>query len=359
MNDLYIHIGTHKTGTTTIQHALNSSKRVLKKEKIVLIPRFPKSYILRNMDFYDPNLAIECTKYLEKQCKRYINKNYKLIMSYEGFSGDQYSGYSNTSIIAKHIKAITTKFNTKIIVYIRRQDQFIQSLYTQYIHSGGYLNFSQFIEKHIKDKYFDWYEFINIWVEYYGKENVIVRPYAHQYFYKGDIIKDFGKILGSEYLKQSSIKMNSNMGYSRDAVELARLVNPLINKDENKYLRYILQSVSAKEPFKKYSYWTIKENKNWMSLYRQSNIKVNTDYFEGKCDELFKCDENIKEDDSYSFDIESASRLFILILLEMRRTPQRPSIHKMTIIVRVKEMVLNIPIFGKFSKIVFKKVFRK
>src|SRR5690625_1455339 len=70
------------------------------------------------------------------------------ILSNEKFAGDKMVGYKNTPVIAETVfKALEPlDVNVKIIVFLRRQDDFLESTYAQRIYSGSTLTFEEFLK---------------------------------------------------------------------------------------------------------------------------------------------------------------------------------------------------------------------
>ncbi len=139
MNKLFMHIGTYKTGSTALQQWLRINSNYLKSNDILYIP---KSYnFLRKTINGDKNCNyIELKDVRQSLFKTSRKENNKtLVISSEHLSGDPKYGYIDSLAIARTMKEITSGLNLQIfiIVYLRRQDNFFESLYTEMIHQGG------------------------------------------------------------------------------------------------------------------------------------------------------------------------------------------------------------------------------
>ena len=213
-----------------------------------------------------------------------VKENYNYIMSSEGFSGNPYTGYKNTSIVASHINKVLSKIDTdvKIIVYLRRQDDFVESLYTQSVLKDAHHSFDDFINS-LPASAFDWYSLLSCYANFFGKENIIVRRYDKNYFLQSNtnLLKDFLASLNfnsEEFLLENEI-IQPNRGYNRESLEIARLCNSYLDDDEKILLGYILQHVSAKFPFEPYFFFNKKDRMTFLSKYFDSNRKVLKEYF--------------------------------------------------------------------------------
>jgi len=300
MIKLYIHIGTHKTGTTTIQKKLRENNEYLEKENITF--------------FYKPEflLKLSGSKLLEK---KYIEKGYEglvqwikegkrkgintFVVSHEDLSGNWRSGYKNSKTIAKSLQLMIKDLHAdvKIIVYLRRQDTFMESLYAQNVQSGNPNTFRDFKNSYDSTA-FNWYELLNNYAEFFGKDRLIVRRYSKKELPDNDsLIQNFGKIIGSKFLENLFDSEPLNQSYNHDALEIARLTAPYIDRYENDYLRSIFQRINSKQPFDNYSFFDPSERIEFLSNYKDSNKKVAIEYFNDQTGKLF--DDITHEEDNF------------------------------------------------------------
>ena len=280
MKKLYLHIGTHKTGSTFIQNSLVDSSEKMKSENIIFLQlSLPKLREITNSYSVNETLIKECREYLQKCTRRYSDK-FSFVMSFEGFSGCSKQGYNNSVTIAEMLCKMTEGFNVNIIAYLRRQDTFMESLYAQFIQGGDSFSFSEFLDL-FDDNAFNWNVLLENYKKYFKRENIIVRPYDKKYLpQQASIIEDFARIIGSKHLqKTTSTGQSSNASYTRDALEIARLCNPLIERCDRVVQTLLLQATSSKQPFEKYTFFTFQERKNFLKKYELSNQMVSREYF--------------------------------------------------------------------------------
>lgn len=131
-NKLILHIGFQKTGTTAIQNFLFNNARILNKYKYSY-PEMQKGkfnitngYCLRNcvteFGLGKVNNKCESWKIFWDKTRDELKKN-NVIISWEGIS---------TYNIDDFFSAVKNEYdNIKVIVYLRRQDRYIESLYNQ------------------------------------------------------------------------------------------------------------------------------------------------------------------------------------------------------------------------------------
>lgn len=309
MNKLFLHIGTHKTGTSYIQKILNSKKNELSKENIIYLQQFPESFNLMCINHIDEKIIGECKKYLSTLIEPSF-KNSSYVMSFEGFSGDLLQGYKNASIIAETLKQILEDFDVYIIVYLRRQDTFYESAYTQLIQQGESYCFEDFIKRYDSSS-FNWYLLLSSYADYFGKNKLIVKIYDKENITSSNLIKSFAEIIESKTLMNSDSEEKSNIGYDRASLEMARICNPYLDKNGRRLMRNILQSSGARVPFQQYNYLTTSKRKSLLDQYKNSNELVRCNYFGGGTENLFS--ENICQSIDYEgLSLEDVARIMML-----------------------------------------------
>ncbi len=351
MNKLFIHIGTYKTGSTAIQEWLGINSDYLKKNDILYIPK-SENFLRRTMDRGDANCNYvelkNVRQILLKAAKKKNNKT--IVISSEHLSGGPRFGYIDSLTIAKTMKDITDSLNLQvfIIVYLRRQDNFFESLYTELIHSGEAYDFKFFLKEYGSNE-FNWYNLLNNYARIFGKENMIVRSYDKLYLKDSEsIYKDFGDIIGipPDIMNKFKTPEKINIGYSRDALETARICNKFYSEKDKKIVRIILQSSNSKNIFENYPYFTQEERKQFISKYCESNDKVLNEYFVNHKGKLFSELENVA--DIYEgFNLEKLTKVIMNIEINNYRQNQLNS--------RLLRFIIN---SEGHLKNIFKKIFR-
>jgi hypothetical protein len=230
MPTTYIHIGTHKTGSTALQQFLQVNRRAL------------KDYHFHHPDFGDfashalafglgfgmwvpPNttreqLLARARKELTTATARAIKAGNNAILSSEVFSA-----FSLKDIgIVSRFKAFLAECgltNVRIICYCRRQDHFAESIYNERIKGG-----------HPKELpapgeiwNMDTYRLLGYYRDVFGADNIMVRPFEKNQFTGGDLFTDFLDLLGLSFRDdfQRPPEDTCNISFNRDITELLRL----------------------------------------------------------------------------------------------------------------------------------------
>ena len=288
MKRLYVHIGTHKTGSTAIQRALRKGGSGFRVggSAFVEVPR-SFAWMMRAKDVNQTSVvgAREDLRSSLGALRRRHARSF--VLSWEGFSGDPYCGYDNAASVAEALRRATEGFDVTILVFVRRQDQLIESLYTQRIHEGESLRFSEFSTS-LGRSAFDWDRHLAGFEEAFGQQNIIVRPYDRCFLPNEDsLLEEFGNLVGCPWLSAVARGGAPNAGYTRDALEIARLVNPHLDDSQKHLLRRVLQQSVAKMPFEQYSFFSDQERRTFLERYEESNNRVARRYLTGIRERLF------------------------------------------------------------------------
>lgn len=293
--EFFIHIGTWKTGSSTIQYNLEKNKAALRDEGFIYLSKKEKMVIndgiIRNFTKPEKDYIEKSREKLSGLLNKYRTKNpdSRFIASAEEFSGNPFEGFKNAEQVADNIFQITEGFDLdiKIIVYLRRQDDFFESLYTQSIHLGEHHSFDKFLDK-FNASHFNWFTLIKAYEKYFGKSNIRIRRYHQAYLPdKNSLLQDFGKVIGCNLFSDYGMTVSKNKGLTRDALEITRLTNQHLDEEGRYQLRNIFQMINSKKPYEKYAYFTADERNDFLNRYEHSNAKLAVEYLDDETGVLF------------------------------------------------------------------------
>jgi len=319
--EIFIHIGPHKTGTTTIQHGLGLNEKVLRRNG-VLVPNsgrpFPKNGGVHN-------LAWELVEYKSKSYhpeygswKDLLNelkesKEFrKAVLSSEGFC------FLDVARIQKVCDWLED-YQVKIIIYVRRQDEAIQSFWVEcaknFAASPQVGSFYEWVEEYnYYISRYDYSDLISKWEAVFSQENIILR------LFKPD---DFKPSLFHDFLSLCDIKVDhiflpkhTNISPGVKIIEAIRLVKNHIDfshLDERKW-NYIFKGlknqIAAWEwDEKKVNYLDEELSLNIMARYEKGNHQVAQKYFQRE--NLFK-EKTGKQGPVSRFTYEDFSKLEVM-----------------------------------------------
>jgi len=320
---LFIHIGTHKTGSTAIQRALKAGEDACLNEGLVRLG-CDKFLVRPNWNQKERG---ELVSWLRGQIDRHRGKAHRFLVSSEGFSGDPMTGYADAPAIASRLREVTRDFDVSIIVFLRRQDDFVESLYTQKVHEGSSMTFQEFLEE-LHPEEMNWHRLLESYAGEFGRESIIARRYHRDYYPNiEDILVDFCGMVGvaPEVLK-GRLKTVRNQGFSMEAVELARLCNPRLDGDLRKQLRQMLQVISAKPVFQSYAYFDLQARQQLLAVHEETNAKVRRDYIREQNAEPLFPEPDKSAAVSRAVENEALSVVLVKMLLERKKAEDRSGI---------------------------------
>jgi hypothetical protein len=218
---LFLHGGTHKTGTTSIQFFLKTNFEILLSDSI-LYPFTGRDTILQHHYLFSAlRKPISSDFPPKKNFKGYIadlkdeilkyNPN-KVVLSSEVFFESFISDPDNFREKLNEMFNLFSKVH--IILYIRRPDLF-----------GISNNNSMIVNKNRKEHQLAFTKIFKL-IDAFEKEMLIIRPFEKGQFEDGNLINDFLSILNIEHKeKYINSDNNHNASVDIDLVELFRLIN--------------------------------------------------------------------------------------------------------------------------------------
>ncbi|GAB5413730.1 MAG: hypothetical protein Cons2KO_13330 [Congregibacter sp.] len=195
MTDLYLHVGSNKTATTSLQHCLSENTAVLA-EASVLYPRAGQTRIgahhllaghlhskppalfrpETNLDSYLDEIGAEIA------ATEQTIENPRVVISSEMLF---WFNRNNTNALEKLFSLFS---RIKVIVYLRRQDSYLPSFYSSLAKNGECPpNFETFCAR----QNLDYLANLDAWAQFVGAENLIARPFAREHWLDGNVISDF------------------------------------------------------------------------------------------------------------------------------------------------------------------------
>ena len=317
---LYLHIGTPKTGTSTIQHFLKENAIRLMINGIYY-PEFNLSQAWGGKDSIDGNFGwftrvdLPIDRKIEKivQC---FEKSNKVLLSSENVWFEIKDKPEFLRLLNKH------GIEVKVIVYLRKQVDYLESQYRECIRlilSSEPVELACNPESGILGGvygYLDYYSVLEDMAQVIGRENIIVHPYERTQFVNNDIIEDFMSIfkvsLTSEWhmpSKQYNPSMNNN------ALWIKRYMNQSFKAQQNKlnsiFYDILLADGTVKQGEKVKSLIPYNTRCEMMKQYWECNKMVAERYLHRDNGILFV--ENISEESEEEFDGEKVLGTFVKV----------------------------------------------
>ncbi len=300
--DLYLHIGTEKTGSTSIQRFLAKNRRRLQ-DAGILFPLAPGLDNQRALTaIAEDNVEDSALQEIfnirtseDLDCFREdLREKLKEELGGGGFSrvimsNEHCSSRLRDDSQVKYLHDYLSEFFDRIyiVVYIRRQDDFLVSTYSTMVKTG------RTVPIHVPSargqiRRYDHWDLLSRWARIFGRENIICRKYDRSQLVAGDIIHDFGAQTGVPTTPEFERPVMTNESLDADALEFLRLFNRHFNRTG-----YRSQLVQALAAISNGPLVTLPENElaAFMALFQESNEKVAMEYFgstvEGSDNPLF------------------------------------------------------------------------
>lgn len=318
---LFLHIGTHKTGTTSIQQYCSANRQAMREGGLAYLTHGPKIPGAND-------LAVALVS------DRLVHADFLLRltnMAIKGFKGDRLVSAENFSllkpnkfreVIAPHL--IRKDEPIVIICYLRRQDEFVESLYLQRFRNGKInLPIEPFIKVKLQGSALDYEYLIQAWQNAFPEAEIRVRPYERARLARGDAVADFFETLGyPELYDPEKNQRGSNPRADRDVYELLRMLSHHTKFD----VRSVNQALMAKplpETGASKSLLSFADRKRIVAGYVESNERLRQAYLPQE-DQLFAPLVESAETQSYTSFSQSQLQLLASVFQALHRAHTKP-----------------------------------
>ena len=220
-----LHIGTEKTGTTTIQEFVNKNRQVLANQELGTLKGFGRPnnrdfvvYFQTNLDDWARHKMIssaeEKSQYFsdfesrfEKEIgiRQVANSGARLITS------EHFSSRLRTLEELNSLKTFLELYfdSIKIICYLRPQEEMAVSLHSTGLKGQGHVSLENRLKQVVpQNYYYNFHEMAKMWESVFGKENLHFRIFDREKLAKQDIRHDFIEAIRTLGLDIDSSKLD-------------------------------------------------------------------------------------------------------------------------------------------------------
>lgn len=240
-----LHIGAPKTGSTALQHFLTQRREHLANAGFVYPSSIERGFGQHDLAFLTgggyPEWATPQTESIGALLERLrqeldIRPGAHLILSSENFYW-----LSNPTSVRDMLDTLGyTPDSVAVVVYIRRQEDAIESWYNQLVKALGYsASFEQSIDDY--DDLWDYEDRLAQWAKVFGRQRVVVRLYSDEPDF--DVCRDFTALLGISTVELESADCKANPRLVRDLLEFQRVINrlPLPTPEKRRYHKQLIR----------------------------------------------------------------------------------------------------------------------
>jgi len=315
---LVIHIGNHKTGTTSIQRTLFENRAHLRKQGFELFRHHPDGSLRKKSNLHPWIKRSRNGGAIRADLPGAIGGlPGNVILSSESFSW-----IFNEDEIRKFQAGVAEYFEKIYIVcYLRRQDQHAISHYQQgsqkvdfpaaKFYAWGNTALPPFRD-HYYD-YLDYYRRIGIWADAFGESSLKIRLFERTLLRNGDAVDDFFDTVGLD-LRTKLENQNESLGFERTKINHLmnhKQVKESIRRRLDKYLDNSGKSLPARE-----------EAQAFYSHFRQSNKLLNQRFAISEREYLFSDDFNMyPEAPADRWTEDSANQAILHLLAGIMKVP--------------------------------------
>jgi hypothetical protein len=299
--DLILHIGTAKTGTTSLQEFLAANRAILRRKGILyplsagdgknhsllsLVPQddlasshaysLAAARTIKNLKSFRRELKNDLTKEMNGRAGGDVHK---VIMSSEYCSSRLLTDEAVQGLqefLSQIFSAI------KIVVYIRRQDEYLLSRYSTGIKSGDTRRL-EIPSSPDTIAFFDHWKLLSRWARFFGRAQIVCRKYEKESLKSGDIIDDFLDV--AEIDESLPFVRPERMNESLDAgcIEFLRIFNKYYRPSASDPASRRGRMVAMLSEISTDSRVTLDQEKLdvFMRLFGESNKMVAVEYFAG------------------------------------------------------------------------------
>lgn len=256
MKKAFVHIGAQKTASTFIQLNLKRHKqRLLDEHGLGLVTR---SDMLQS-DFCEEIYKVsqgehphtEVTPAAKESIHALMPDEYDdVLITNEGLICrlEIRDFYQLAGSAVQYLQNVLADFDVHVIFYIRKQTDYLESVYTQLVHLGRRIKFPRFMLRAAKVD-FSWLRAADAINEVLQPGRLHLRTYE-QIRNVGEVeyFRDFISLCGADNAHTYDIDegfskgRSANRSYGELGLKIARRVNPLLNPQERKLLRKFLQN---------------------------------------------------------------------------------------------------------------------
>ena len=275
MNTLFIHAGLHKTGTSAIQDFCDLNRSFLAEHNII----YPPTYPFQAHHAFASRLKGKDAKEIKELVDQYV------VLHLSELSADSNVLISSEMLSEGTDPCFLTFFapyfqKVKIIFYLRRQDELLESAYNQQVKQNGETrSISDYTPYMVElDKHLDWYK-----QTLRESDEVVVRLYEGSRMTHGNSVHDFIiHCLGIDEDRlspQSLASMPINPSLSVPACLVMARINSLNLSAlaRSRVIDFLLESFSDRS-FKSLKLLADDDEKKLLMQLRESNLRLDSAY---------------------------------------------------------------------------------
>jgi hypothetical protein len=324
---IYIHIGWHKTGSSSIQDFLlrnrqkliDQEKTYFPEEGLLICAHHPIVWAFQNKKT-SPWGSIEIPpegpeKYIKDIHESAESKGCGTIV----LSSEEFCILNNKQISNLHAALENNSFDVIIIAYIRRQDNLIESAYNMEVKWWGTrlrMTFSEYVKA--RTPYINYTAIVKRWADVFGINNVIIRPFSQEKLVGGDVRIDFCNTLKIDCNKLAITEERMNDSLASQTLEFLRSMNNLeMSREVKEKIVAKLFEYEKREKLPKCVFFTPEERVAFMEKLNEANKAMA--HYSDDIDFLSLPNEGLPEKNLKPLSIEEFNKIYQFVMQPIQR----------------------------------------
>jgi hypothetical protein len=238
---IYLHIGSPKTGTTSIQKFIHDHAKELATHEFFVPPGLHAELPLSLLDEQHRKLKLRWPPYwpvIDKPCEQVWHEVVqqfvtsgcsKCIISAENFSElVDFLNPDGSDPYGARLRQFLSGFEIRVIVYLRPVSEHVQSMYKERIKTDAEIRSCENLLcswQKSRRSYFYPSRYLDYYTGLFGKDNIQIRKYSRSAFPGGDIVPDFLNAISCPLPVAIATPLHENMSIPDQEVKLKRLFN--------------------------------------------------------------------------------------------------------------------------------------
>jgi hypothetical protein len=241
--DAILHIGAGKTGSSAIQAFLRTNAPVLSQygfaipsQEFRFVPQISGHQVFGFQKFFD---ADGVGLFHRLNFMMQAREGRTVILSAENISnGENY----------RYFRKFCQEFRTKVIFYIRRQDDYLASAWQQWF-GKVHADLDAWLDGAMRNSA-HWGQVIDCWSGMIGAGDVVPRVFERKYFEAGDVVQDFAIALGLSEAERTNLILTAreiNPSYSHVITSLVAGRRDLFETaHDNRFYKFIAELTAGR-----------------------------------------------------------------------------------------------------------------
>ena len=289
MKTVVLHIGTGKTGTTSIQNYLDDNQDWLRAEADLDFPDIgverTTHYGERFVAHHDVVAWLDQDKAgkLAALRKRILASDCSLVVL-----TSEYCFHRLREPAISRFAQTLRGLDVRVLCYLRRQDQMVESAWGQAIRVGQYDRpIEAFLAGHVRERaaehaHLNYAAMLARWRDAFGRAAIRPRLFERQRFRDGTVIADFCDAIGRPhaYAPGRVRRAGANLSLPRELLEIIRCFNKLDPERTARHRSELIEALRRQRTFADSPLLSLSERLAVLKTYRDVNKAVFEEYFQ-------------------------------------------------------------------------------